>query len=312
MKDSAVLLIDCPDRKGLVARVSSLLYERGANILHADQHQDHELGLFFMRVEWALEGPANGAGAETADGLKLVGSGEPNASGPGSTRFDLEGFKQAFAPLAAELGMRWQLTSSARQTRVALFCSQYLHCMADLLYRWRSGELECEIPLIISNHRAVQPLAEFYGIPFEFVPVSAATRADAEIRQLDMLAAFRVELVVLARYMQILSGNFVAHYPASIINVHHSFLPAFTGARPYHAAHARGVKLIGATSHYVTEVLDDGPIIEQDVARISHRDQVEDLVARGRDLERVVLSRAVRWHLDRRILCYGNKTVVFD
>jgi formyltetrahydrofolate deformylase len=184
--------------------------------------------------------------------------------------------------------------------------------MADLLHRWRTGELVCEIPLIVSNHREVEKLAAFYGVPFEHVPVAAETRADAEARQLALLSQNRIDLVILARYMQILSPQFVAHYPAAIINVHHSFLPAFTGARPYHAAHARGVKLIGATSHYVTEVLDDGPIIEQDVARISHRDQVEDLVARGRDLERMVLSRAVRWHLDRRILCYGNKTVVFD
>jgi formyltetrahydrofolate deformylase len=282
MKDSAVLLIDCPDRKGLVARVSGLLYERGANILHADQHIDHDMGLFFMRVEWELDG------------------------------FDLEAFKAAFAPIAAELGMTWKLTSSARRPRMALFCSQYLHCMADLLHRWRTGEVACEIRVIVSNHREVEKLAAFYGVPFEHVPLSAETRAEAEARQLDLLARNEIELIVLARYMQILSPAFVARYPATIINVHHSFLPAFTGARPYHAAHARGVKLIGATSHYVTEVLDDGPIIEQDVARISHRDQVEDLVARGRDLERMVLSRAVRWHLDRRILCYGNKTVVFD
>ena len=282
MNDSAVLLIDCPDRKGLVARVSGLLYERGANILHADQHIDHESGLFFMRVEWALDG------------------------------FDLEAFKAAFAPPARELGMRWTLSESGRRPRVALFCSHYLHCVADLLYRWRTGELRCEIPLIVSNHRAVEELASFYGVPFEHTPVTAATRAEAERRQMELLAAHRIDLIVLARYMQILSPSFVAQYPAGIINVHHSFLPAFTGARPYHAAHERGVKLIGATSHYVTEVLDDGPIIEQDVARISHRDQVEDLVARGRDLERMVLSRAVRWHLDRRILCYGNKTVVFD
>jgi formyltetrahydrofolate deformylase len=292
MRDSAVLLIDCPDRKGLVARVSGLLYERGANILHADQHQDHNLGLFFMRVEWALDGPG--------------------ANGSTSERFDLDGFKAVFAPLAAELGMRWKLSASAPRPRMALFCSQYLHCMADLLHRWRTGELECEISVIVSNHLDVERLAAFYGIPFEYVPVTAATRAEAETRQLELLARHDVELVVLARYMQILSPEFVGGYPAAIINVHHSFLPAFTGARPYHAAHARGVKLIGATSHYVTEVLDDGPIIEQDVARISHRDQVEDLVARGRDLERMVLSRAVRWHLDRRILCYGNKTVVFD
>jgi formyltetrahydrofolate deformylase len=184
--------------------------------------------------------------------------------------------------------------------------------MADLLHRWRAGELDCEIPLIVSNHREVENLAAFYAIPFEHMPVTAATRPAAEKLQLDLLARHQIDLVILARYMQILSPEFVAQYPAAIINVHHSFLPAFTGARPYHAAHARGVKLIGATSHYVTAVLDDGPIIEQDVARISHRDQVEDLVARGRDLERMVLSRAVRWRLDRRILCYGNKTVVFD
>jgi formyltetrahydrofolate deformylase len=303
MKDSAVLLIDCPDRKGLVARVSSLLYERGANILHADQHQDHELGLFFMRVEWALDGAEEDLNGQ--DGLMTR-----SASSPGT--FDLEGFRSAFPPLAAELGMRWKLSSSARKPKVALFCSQYLHCMADLLHRWRTGELCCEIPLIVSNHRDVEKLAEFYGIPFEFVPVAEGMRDAAETRQLEMLESKGIELVVLARYMQILTAGFVAHYPAAIINVHHSFLPAFTGAKPYHAAHARGVKLIGATSHYVTEVLDDGPIIEQDVARISHRDQVEDLVARGRDLERIVLARAVRWHLDRRILCYGNKTVVFD
>ena len=301
MKNSAVLLLDCPDRKGLVARVSGLLYEHGANILHADQHQDHALGLFFMRVECGL-----------ADGGPLDGgSGATHAPEDGG-RFDLEAFRADFVPLAAELNMRWQLTASARPLRMALFCSQHLHCAADLLYRWRAGEFDCEIPLMVSNHRAVADLAAYYGVPFEHIPVSAGTRPAAEARQLELLAKQRIDLVVLARYMQVLSPAFVARYPAAIINVHHSFLPAFTGARPYHAAHARGVKLIGATSHYVTEVLDDGPIIEQDVARISHRDQVEDLVARGRDLERMVLSRAVRWHLDRRILCYGNKTVVFD
>ncbi len=301
MKDSAVLLIDCPDRKGLVARVSGLLYERGANILHADQHIDRDLGLFFMRVEFGL-----------ADGSLLEESGANAADSMGVGSFDLDAFKQAFTPLAAELGMNWKLTASTQKPRVALFCSQYLHCMADLLHRWRTGELDCEIPVIVSNHRDVEKLAAFYGVPFEHVPVAAATCGAAEAHQLGLLAKHGVELVVLARYMQILSPEFVSKYPAAIINVHHSFLPAFTGARPYQAAHARGVKLIGATSHYVTEALDDGPIIEQDVTRISHRDQVEDLVARGRDLERMVLSRAVRWHLDRRILCYGNKTVVFD
>ena len=290
-KNTAVLLIDCPDRKGLVARVAGLLCEHGANILHADQHQDHELGLFFMRVEWALS-----SGGDVGD--------EP--------KFNLVDFTKAFTPIAAELEMRWQVAVMNAPTRVALFCSQYMHCMADLLHRWQSQELDCEIPVIISNHRKAERLAEYYGIPFEYVPVTPATRADAEGRQLEILEKLSVEVVVLARYMQILSPAFVARYPAAIINVHHSFLPAFTGAKPYHAAHARGVKLIGATSHYVTDLLDDGPIIEQDVARISHRDQVEDLVARGRDLERLVLARAVRWQLDRRILCYGNKTVVFD
>jgi len=290
MKDTAVLLINCPDRKGLVARVSGLLYEHGANILHADQHQDHDLGKFFMRVEWAL----NGKGAASPSG------------------FDLVRFSKAFAPIATELEMNWQVGVMNLPTRVALFCSQYLHCVADLLHRWQSHELNCEIRVIVSNHREAEKLAAFYGVPFEHVAVSAATRARSEAMQMQILQQHGIEVVVLARYMQILSPSFVAAYPASIINVHHSFLPAFIGARPYHAAHTRGVKLIGATSHYVTEVLDDGPIIEQDVARISHRDQVEDLVAQGRDLERLVLSRAVKWHLDRRILCYGNKTVVFD
>ena len=294
MKDTAVLLIDCPDRKGLVARVSALLYEHGANILHADQHQDHELGMFFMRVEWALS------------------SAKHKDSSSSTPVFDLVKFSQAFAPIASELQMHWQIGVMNLPPRVALFCSQYLHCMADLLHRWQSRELSCDLRVIVSNHREVEKLAAYYGVPFEYVEVSAATRLEAEARQLRILEQYGVELVVLARYMQILSPSFVAKYPAAIINVHHSFLPAFIGARPYHAAHARGVKLIGATSHYVTEVLDDGPIIEQDVARISHRDEVEDLVARGRDLERVVLARAVRWHLDRRILSYGNKTIVFD
>ncbi len=303
MKNTAVLLIDCPDRPGLVARVSGLLYELGANILHADQHQDHEQGLFFMRVEWS-QGPAGGGKSDQGRGS--------SPSSAADSAFDLNHFRVAFAPLAAELNMHWKLASSRERPRVALFCSQHLHCAADLLYRWRAGELDCEIPLLISNHRDVGAMAAFYGVPVIYTPTTASTRAQTEARQLELLAQHRIDLLVLARYMQILSPAFVARYPAAIINVHHSFLPAFTGARPYHAAHARGVKLIGATSHYVTELLDDGPIIEQDVARISHRDQVEDLVARGRDLERMVLSRAVRWQIDRRILCYGNKTVVFD
>ena len=282
MSDTAILLINCPDRKGLVARVSGLLYEHGANIIHAEQHQDHEAGLFFMRVEWALEG------------------------------FSVADFRAEFAPVAIDLRMDWRLELSRDVTRVAIFVSQYLHCYADLLYRHRAGELICEIPLIISNHPGARPLAEFHGIPFHQLEIGPDDKPAAERRQLDLLEQHQIDLIVLARYMQILSPGFVARYPNRIINVHHSFLPAFTGAKPYHRAFERGVKLIGSTSHYVTEVLDDGPIIEQDVTRISHRDQLEDLIEKGRDLERVVLSRAVRWRLAHRILSYGSKTVVFD
>jgi formyltetrahydrofolate deformylase len=282
MAESAVLLITCPDQRGLVASVSGMLYSFGANITHADQHQDHDEGLFFMRVEWLLEG------------------------------FDLDGFRAAFQSVADQFRMVWQLHVSADRPRVAIFVSQHLHCLADLLHRHQLGELPCAIPLIVSNHAGGKALADFYGIEFRHIPITAENRAEYESDQLAVLEGARVDLVVLARYMQILSPSFVERFPFGIINVHHSFLPAFIGARPYHAAFRRGVKLIGATSHYVTEALDDGPIIEQDVARISHRDQVPDLIARGRDLERLVLSRAVRWHLDRRILSYGNKTVIFD
>ncbi len=284
MKSSAVLLIDCPDRKGLVAAIANFLLEHDANILHADQHQDGEQGLFFMRVEWDL------------DGFKLT----------------TEQFAAAFSPIAKKLNLRWQLHSKAVPVKVALFVSKYDHCLADILYRHKSGELSCQIPCIISNHPDAKPLADFYKIPFKVIPVTAETKTVAEKQQLEVLQANQVELVILARYMQVLSPNFVAKYPGKIINVHHSFLPAFSGARPYHQAYERGVKLIGATSHYVTEVLDDGPIIEQDVMRISHRDQQDELVSKGSNLEKMVLSRAMRWHLDRRILVYGKKTVVFD
>jgi formyltetrahydrofolate deformylase len=282
VNQTATLLIDCPDQKGLVARVSSLLYAKGANIIHADQHQDHEAGLFFMRVEWSLDD------------------------------IDLTAFEAEFANLAAQLQMRWQLERTARQLRVAIFVSQYLHCLLDLLYRRQAQELACELPLIISNHPDALELAGFYGVPFHYIPLTPATKAEAEDRQLALLKEHEIDLVVLARYMQVVSPKFVAAFHNRIINVHHSFLPAFIGARPYHQAFERGVKLIGATSHYVSETLDDGPIIEQDVARISHRDQLPDLIEKGRDLERIVLSRAVRWHLEHRILNYGNKTVVFD
>jgi formyltetrahydrofolate deformylase len=208
--------------------------------------------------------------------------------------------------------MRWRLELSSKRPRVAIFVSKYDHCLADLLYRHESGELACDIPLIVSNHRAAERLAEFHRIPFHIIAVDERTKATAEQREIALLEKHSVDLVVLARYMQILSPEFVARFPQRIINVHHSFLPAFSGARPYHRAFERGVKLIGATSHYVTEVLDEGPIIEQDVVRISHRDQLDDLIQKGRDLEKAVLSRAVRWHIEHRILVYAKKTVVFD
>ncbi len=228
--------------------------------------------------------------------------------------FDLDpdALRREFAPVATPFQMNWRVEYSAVRPRVAIFVSRYLHCLADLLHRHKTGELACDIPLIVSNHSDAAPLAEFHGIPFHHIPVDKETKSEAERAQIELIDNCRVDVVALARYMQVLSPAFVARYPQRIINVHHSFLPAFSGARPYHAAFQRGVKLIGATSHYVTEVLDDGPIIEQDVMRISHRDQLDDLIQKGRDLERVVLSRAVRWRVDHRILVYGNKTVVFD
>ncbi len=284
MSRTAVLLVDCPDAKGIVASISSFLYSHGANILSSDQHQDNQAGLFFMRVAFDL--------AEFT--------------------IELGNFARAFQPIADRFQMQWRIEDTARLSRVAIFVSRYQHCLVDLLHRHQTGELPCEIALVISNHANARPLAQFYNVPFHHLPVEAARRAEAEATQIELLERNQVDLIVLARYMQVLSPEFVARYPLRIINVHHSFLPAFSGARPYHAAFERGVKLIGATSHYVTDELDAGPIIEQDVARISHRDQVEHLIAKGRDLEKAVLARAVRWHLEHRILFYGNKTVVFD
>jgi formyltetrahydrofolate deformylase len=286
---TAILLIDCPDRKGIVVTIVNFLVQQyDVNILNADQHQDAEAGLFFMRVEFSTD---------TSDLSQTT-------------------FRTAFSPIAQEFRMNWRMEFASSPGEncaqsVALFVSQYLHCLADLLQRHQSGEFRCNIALIVSNHENAQRLAEFHGIPFHYLPVTQANKAEVEARQLALLAEHSIDLVVLARYMQVLSPVFVDAYPRRIINVHHSFLPAFTGARPYHAAFARGVKLIGATSHYVTEVLDEGPIIEQDVARISQNDQLPSLIQKGRDLERMVLSRAVQWHLDHRILSYANKTVIF-
>ena len=283
MKNSAILLISCPDAKGEVATIADFVYRHGGNILHADEHGDEESGLFLMRVEFD----------------------------PKDFDIPLADFGKYFSPIAETFAMKWRLAQSSHRPRMIIFVSKYDHCLVDLLYRQQSGELACEIPLIVSNHPDNQPVADFYKIPYAVVPVIKENKQAAERQIHSRLDECRPDFIVLARYMQILSHEFVNRYQQRIINIHHSFLPAFVGARPYHQAFERGVKLIGATSHYVTQVLDDGPIIEQDVVRVSHRDTVEDLIRKGRDLEKVVLSRAVRSHVENRILVYGNKTVVF-
>jgi formyltetrahydrofolate deformylase len=288
MKPSAILLISCPDRKGEVATIADFVYRHNGNILHADEHADEESGLFLMRVEF-----------------------DPTDFDIDLSRPNLADFVKHFSPVAEKFSMKWRLAQSSQRQRMIILVSKYDHCLVDLLYRHKSGELACDIPLIISNHSDNQAIADFYKIPYAIVPVTKDNKAEAEARLNALIAEHQPDFMVLARYMQILSNDFVNRYPQRIINIHHSFLPAFVGARPYHQAFERGVKLIGATSHYVTEVLDDGPIIEQDVVRVSHRDTVEDLIRKGRDLEKVVLSRAVRWHVENRVLLYGNKTVVF-
>jgi formyltetrahydrofolate deformylase len=279
---SLVALLHGPDRPGLVARVSGWIFERGGNILHADQHSDTAAGVFFQRVEWL---PA--AGQAEAD-------------------------EAEFAAFARALGMTTRVASSARRPRVAVFVSKFDHCFHDLVLRWKAGELAGDIVAIVSNHPDLGDAARGYGLPFHLVPVSAATKPADEARQLALLRQLDIELVVLARYMQVLSADFLEKFGRPVINIHHSFLPAFAGGKPYHQAAARGVKLIGATAHYATRDLDEGPIIQQDVARVTHRHEVDDLVRKGRDLEKTVLAQAVRWHLEGRVLVYGNKTVVFD
>jgi formyltetrahydrofolate deformylase len=283
-KRSAVLLLSCPDTKGIVATISSFIYQHGGNILHADEHGDPESATFLMRVEFD----------------------------PAEFDIPLDSFAAHFAKTADQFKMQWRLAQSESRPRVAILVSKQDHCLVDLLYRHQNSELNCEIPCIISNHTESQAIADFYHVPFFMIPVERDNKDAAERQIRSRLAGNHIDLIVLARYMQILSKEFVAAYPRRIINIHHSFLPAFVGSKPYHQAFARGVKLIGATSHYVTEVLDDGPIIEQDVVRVSHRDSVQDLIQKGRDLEKIVLSRAVRWHLENRVIVYGNKTVVFE
>ena len=283
-RGTATLLMMCRDQKGLVWNISDFVYRHGGNILHADQHIDFATERFFSRVEWDL------------------------------AEFDLarEAIGPAFQPLADSFGMQWELRFSEDKTRIVIFVSRMDHCLVDVLHRHSIGELKADVVAIVSNHEDLRSIAEQRGIPYHVFPINAANKRDQEEKELELLASLGADVIVLARYMQILTADFVSRFPNRIINIHHSFLPAFAGANPYAQAHSRGVKIIGATSHYVTPVVDEGPIIEQEVVRVSHRDTVADLVRKGRDLERMVLARAIRLHLDRRILPCGNKTVIFD
>lgn len=279
---SAILLLSCPDRRGLVARLGGFIADNNGNILHADHHHDAEAGLFLSRLEWDLEG----------------------------FKIQPDGITEAFEPLGREIEADWSLNFSDRPKRVSIWVTRDDHCLLDLLWRRESGDLNCEIPLIISNHPDLEPLARQHGVEFVQIDVKAGDRDAQEDRQARLVRDHGLDLVVLARYMQILSPRLLDKLPP-VINIHHSFLPAFPGANPYRQAFDRGVKIIGATAHYATPELDEGPIIDQDVTRISHRDGVKELIRRGRDLERTVLARAVRAHLESRVLRYRNRTVVF-
>lgn len=280
---SAILLISCPDRQGLVAAVTDFIARHNGNILHLDQHVDADENVFFMRVEWDLS----------------------------SFTITPSHIASQFGVIAERFGMTFQLHFSDQTPRMAVFVSKEAHCLYDILYRYQAGEWRVEIPVIISNHPDLGTVAEKFGIEYRVFPVNKDNKAEQETKQLELLREYRIDFVVLARYMQILTEDFVTHYPNRIINIHHSFLPAFAGAKPYHRAHGRGVKIIGASSHYVTAELDTGPIIEQDVARINHRDSIDDLIRKGKDVEKLVLSRAIRFHLQRQVLVYNNKTVIF-
>jgi formyltetrahydrofolate deformylase len=280
----ATLLVACPDRKGIVASLAQVLYGHGANILDSDQHTDPVAGLFFQRIRFDLT-------ALNTDRVSL---------------------EHAIREVATRFGMEWRLAYVHEVRRVAVLASKQEHCLYDLLIRHRAGELACEMAMVVSNHAEAGPIASHFAVPFHHLPVTPETKDQQEAALVELIEREKIDLIVLARYMQILSPDFVARYPARIINIHHSFLPAFVGANPYRQAYVRGVKLIGATSHYVTAELDEGPIIEQATIRCSHRDSVEDLVRKGRDLEKFVLAAAVRWHLDDRVLVYSGKTVVFD
>jgi len=281
---NAILLISCPDKKGIIAKVSNFIYENDGNIEHSDQHIDNQTNTFFMRIEWALK----------------------------DFKIEKKKIAQNFKPLADKFIMSWTLYFTDKVPKVAIFVSKYLHCLYDLLLRYKAGQFNCEIPLIISNHPDARNIAKSFSIEFLELPITKENKLSQEKQAIDILEAENIDLIVLARYTQILTQQFVDKFPNRIINIHHSFLPAFVGRHPYKQAYRKGVKIIGATSHYVTEKLDKGPIIEQDTVRISHRDSLEDLVRKGEDLEKVVLSRAVRWDLERKILVYNNKTVIFD
>lgn len=283
-KDTAILLMYCPDRKGLVVHVTEFIDNNNGNIISLDEHVDREANIFFMRIEWELDG-------------FLI---------PPQKIADFFGTQ-----IAAKFNMTWNIYFSNQKPRMALFVSKMSHCLYDILSRVHSGEWDVEIPLIISNHNDLHSVATQFGIPFHVFPVTKDTRLDQEMKELELLKKNKISFIVLARYMQIISERFIKHYPNHIINIHHSFLPAFPGARPYHSAHERGVKIIGATSHYVTKDLDAGPIIDQDVTRISHRDPVEKLIMKGRDIEKLVLSRAIIMHIQRRTLVFNNRTIVF-
>lgn len=279
----ARMLISCPDRPGIVAAVSQFLYEQGANILQSDQYTtDPESGMFFMRIAFDL----------------------------GGLEQNLPALQEDFSRIADRFEMRWSVYRAVRRKRLAIFVSREDHCLLELLWQWQAGDLDAEISMVISNHDDMRGLVESFGIPFHHIPVTPETKAEAEKRQLELTAG-KVDLVILARYMQIITPKFIEHFTNRIINIHHSFLPAFVGGKPYHQAYDRGVKLIGATAHYVTAELDAGPIIEQDVQRVSHRNNVDELKRMGRHIERIVLARAVKWHIEDRLVVYQNKTVAF-
>ncbi|PZX49839.1 formyltetrahydrofolate deformylase [Algoriphagus chordae] len=280
----AILIIQCPDQKGIVAEVSRFLYSYEGNILEVDQYVDEEMGMFFMRAAWELDS------------------------------FSLEKDEIA-ARFREEVGDRFKMDFKLHfnfpKPRMAIFVSKLSHCLFDILGRHHAGQLDVDIPLVVSNHQSLKEIVEAFGIPFHHIPITADTKASAEANQLELMKANKIDFVVLGRYMQILSAEFIKHFPNRIINIHHSFLPAFVGARPYHAAYERGVKIIGATAHYVTEELDAGPIIEQEVARVRHHNSVSELVQIGQDVEKVVLSKAIKYHIDRKVMPIKNKTVIF-